>query len=171
MERLKKGLKNEKGSIAPDLMAGTALGGLLAKTMGTKKEIEAEIDADPFFSLAYQLESSRGKFLKNPKSSASGPFQMINSTAKAVGVNAKDLDFTDDLEGMKKLKAEYLKQGIEDDPIMLYGAHYLGVPTLKKWLSGGNLTIEQQEHVNDFQDILVPKAKKFLSNYYKQVKA
>ncbi len=136
----------------------------------SREEIEQEIDADPFFALAYQLESGRGKYLKNPKSSASGPFQMINSTAKAVGVNAKDDDFTDDLEGMKKLKAEYLEQGIPDDPIMLYAAHYLGVPTLKKWLSGDDLTEKQQQHVNDFENVLVPRAKKFLDKYG-QVKA
>lgn len=137
----------------------------------SKKDIELEIDSDPFFSLAYELESGRGKYLKNPKSSASGPFQMINSTAKAVGVNAKDDDFSDDLEGMKKLKAEYLKQGIEDDPISLYAAHYLGVPTLKKWLAGETLTDRQQQHVDDFQDILIPRAQKFLKKFNGQVKA
>jgi hypothetical protein len=137
----------------------------------SKKDIELEIDADPFFSLAYELESGRGKYLKNPKSSASGPFQMINATAKAVGVDAKDDNFEDDLEGMKKLKAQYLEQGVDDDPISLYAAHYLGVPTLKKWLAGEALTDRQQQHVDDFQDILVPRAQKFLQKYSGQVKA
>ena len=171
MEKLKKGLKNEKGSIAPDLMAGTALGGLLAKTMGSKEENEAEIKKDPWLSLSYFMESSNGKFLKNPESSASGPFQMINATAKAVGVNAKDLDFTDDIEGMKKLKAEYLSQGIKNDPIALYAAHYLGVPTLKKWQNGDNLTAKQQKQVDDLQNILIPRAKRFLKKQTGQVEA
>jgi hypothetical protein len=133
--------------------------------LDTRKKIEAEIDADPFFALSYELESSRGKFLKNPKSSASGPFQMIDATAKAVGVNAKDNDFTDDLEGMKKLKAEYLRQGVPNDPIHLYANHYLGNPTYRAWTSGAELSEKQQKQVNDFKTILIPRARKFLSKY------
>lgn len=183
---LKKTLSGEQGSADIKTMAAAVgLGGsaLAASQPDTdltprnedmtksKKDIELEIDSDPFFSLAYELESGRGKYLKNPKSSASGPFQMINATAKAVGVNAKDDDFSDDLEGMRKLKAQYLEQGIDDDPISLYAAHYLGVPTLKKWLAGERLTDTQQQHVDDFQDILVPRAQKFLKKLNGQVKA
>lgn len=138
----------------------TLMGGDMAKT---KTEIEAEIDADPFYALAYQLESGRGKYLKNPKSSAKGAFQLIDSTAKKLGV--KDpMDLEQNFEGFKKLTEEHRKE-FGDDPRLLYAAHFLGSTTLRKLLAGKPLSEEQQSHVEEFQEKLLPKVEKFLSKY------
>lgn len=138
---------------------GTA--GLMKAVLGGKmdaKQIEVvqQIDADPVDSAIFEMESSRGKKLKNPDSSASGPFQLIAKTAKTLGADATDVDWSDDYAAYKKLRAENEKR-FGSDPVKLYGAHYLGATTLAKWLEGKSLSPEQERHVRDFKTVALPR--------------
>ena len=80
------------------------------------------------------------------------------------------MDLAQSLEGMKKLKEEYKAAGYGDNPVILYAAHYLGVPTLKQWLDGKELTPQQQQHVSEFKDILIPRIANFFKNDYNTIK-
>jgi hypothetical protein len=132
---------------------------------GTKR-IEAQIDEDPYWSTVYQIESSRNPNAKNPRSSAKGAFQLIDSTSKKLGVKdafdieqswngAKELD-TDNARIIKK------KTGIDiqSDPALRYSAHFLGVPVMIKLLSGDDLTDKEKAQVAELQKKVLPKLDK-----------
>lgn len=96
------------------------------------KKVLAEVMADPFHAAVFEFESGNNPKAKNPKSSASGAFQLISRTAKALGV--KDVfDFRDNYEGFKKLLEEN-RHRFGRDYETLYQAHYLGAPLLDKVL-------------------------------------
>lgn len=128
--------------------------------------IEAEIDSDPFDAAVYQAESGRNPLAKNPETSASGAFQLIKKTAANLGV--KDVfDLKDNYEGFKKLKAENIRALGTDDPKLLYMAHYLGAPVLKKWLAGKTLTDEEEAQVRYLKQKALPDFMKIYNSIVK----
>ncbi|CAB4203035.1 LT_GEWL domain containing protein [uncultured Caudovirales phage] len=117
-------------------------------------KIEAKIDSNPFDSAVYAIESSRNPMAKNPITSASGAFQLVKKTAKALGVNDV-FDIEQNYNGFKRLKAENVAR-FGNDPVTLYMAHYLGAPTLAKYLKGQELTKEQQDQVKYLEKTVLP---------------
>lgn len=122
------------------------------------KKIVDTIDSEPFDSAVFQIESTRGKNLSNPKSSAKGAFQLIDSTANALGVGDV-MDLSQNYQGFLKLKQENISRFKTEDPYVLYAAHFLGAPTLDAWYKG-KLTPDQAEHVREFDKIVLPRFKK-----------
>lgn len=119
-------------------------------------QVIEEIQKDPVDHAIMLMESGGDPNAKNPESSASGLFQLIKKTAGALGV--KDVfDPKQNYEGYKKLKAQTIKEFNSDSPEIIYAAHYLGVPTLKRWREGKSLTEEQQAQVEYLQSVLLPK--------------
>jgi hypothetical protein len=129
--------------------------------------VEAEIDKDPYYSALYEIESGRNPLAANKTSSAKGGFQLINSTAKSLGVE-DPFDLAQSFEGVKKLTEEHKKK-FGDDPRMLYAAHYLGETTLRKAMEGKELTPEQQKQVEFLVSELIPRIERIYK--LKQVKA
>lgn len=127
-------------------------------------EVIEEIKKDPIDYAIMMMESAGNPEAKNPKSSASGLFQLIKQTAGNLGVK-NVFDARENYEGYKKLKAETIKATGRDDVLTIYASHYLGLPTLKKWMNGESLTETQLKHVEDFKD-LMPRLMKF----YKKAK-
>jgi hypothetical protein len=126
----------------------------------TKAKLEAAIDTDPYAATVYQMESSRGKKVTNDTTTAKGPFQFIDETAKKVGL--KDpFDLGQSLEAFNKLTDEN-REKFGDDPAMLYAAHFLGAPVLTKVLRGdsSSLTKDQREQVASLQKVLLPRFNK-----------
>lgn len=127
----------------------------------SRMEVEKEIDADPYLSTLYEVESGRNPKAKNPKSSATGAFQFINSTARAMGL--KDpTDLAASLEAVRRFTNEHKKQ-FGDDPATLYAAHFLGAPTLKKVFDGLPLSSKQKEHVNELKEKALPRFQRIYS--------
>lgn len=119
------------------------------------KEIEAKIDADPVDAAIYEIESGRNPLAKNPKSTASGAFQLLKSMQKSLGV--KDpFDIEDNYIGYKKLRAEN-EARFGDDPELLYAAHYLGAPVLDKVLKKKDLTKAEELQVKYLEEKILPK--------------
>lgn len=124
-------------------------------TMGKKEDIEAKIDADPIDAATYQAESGRDPLAKNPVSSASGAFQLIKPTAKALGV--KDVfDIEDNYNGYKKLRAEN-EARFGSDPELLYSAHFLGATLLDKVLKQKPLTEDERAQVKELKEKALPR--------------
>jgi hypothetical protein len=126
--------------------------------------IESQIDSDPIDAAIYEIESGRNPLAKNPTSSASGAFQLINRTAKKLGVE-DPFDIAQNYKGYLKLKEEHQgvlrKLGIdENDPEALYSLHYLGSPTFKKLFKGQPLTEQQAEQVRFLESKVLPKFRK-----------
>lgn len=121
------------------------------------KEVEALIDADPIDSTIYEFESSRNPLAKNPDSTASGAFQLLSKTAKALGVSDV-FDIEQNYNGYKKLRAENEKR-FGGDPTLVYAAHYLGAPTLDKLLKTGlrDLNADQRAQVKYLNETLLPR--------------
>lgn len=119
------------------------------------KEIEAVIDSDPFDAAVYEVESGRNPTAKNKKSSAKGAFQLIDQTAKSLGV--KDpLDLAQNYAGFKKLTEEHKKQ-FGENPKVLYAAHYLGAPLLKKVLADEKLSAKEDKLVSELLEKVMPR--------------
>jgi hypothetical protein len=131
--------------------------------MRNVKDVEAEIDRDSYLSALYEAESGRNPQAKNPKSTASGGFQFIKRTAASLGLkNPFDLD--ESLTAVRKLTDEH-KRLFGDDPAVLYSAHYLGSPLLRKVQRGATLTAKEQGIV----DSLVQKALPRFMRIYNKV--
>ncbi len=122
------------------------------------KLVEAQIDADPVDSAIYEIESGRNPLAKNPVSTASGAFQLLKGTAKALGVSDA-FDIEQNYAGYKKLRAEN-EARFGSDPELLYAAHYLGAPVLAKFLAGKTLTDSEQAQVTYLEDKVLPKFRK-----------
>jgi len=136
-------------------------------------DIMEEIKKDPVDHAIMLMESNGDPKAKNPTSSASGLFQLIKGTAESLGVTDV-FDPADNYAGYKKLKADTIKQFGTDDVATIYASHYLGAPTLKKWLDGKELTKTQAEQVKYLQTTLLPRLAKIygkLVNEEKVVKA
>lgn len=123
--------------------------------------IESQIDSDPVDAAIYEIESGRNPNAKNPTSSASGAFQLINRTAKKLGVE-DPFDIAQNYKGYLKLKEEHQgvlrKLGIdENDAEALYSLHYLGAPTFKKLINGSPLTEQQAAQVRYLESKVLPK--------------
>lgn len=123
--------------------------------------IESQIDSDPVDAAIYEIESGRNPNAKNPTSSASGAFQLINKTAKKLGVSDV-FDIAENYKGYLKLKEEnqavLRKLGVdENDAEALYSLHYLGAPTFKKLLQGKPLTEQQAAQVRYLEGKVLPK--------------
>ena len=147
--------------------------GRVVKTKGGKMntpekiaEVEAMIDADPVDAAIYEVESSRNPLAKNPSSSATGAFQLINATAKALGVE-NPLDIGQNYEGYLKLKAENQARFKTDDPFLTYAAHFLGAPLLDKWQSGKSLTDSEEAIVRELKTKALPRFKKIYERIIK----
>jgi hypothetical protein len=136
---------------APSLMQAVLGGKMDAKQV----EVVRQIDQDPIDSAIFEVESSRGKNLKNPDSSASGPFQLIAKTAKTLGADATDADWTDDFAAYKKLRAEN-EARFGSDPAVLYAAHYLGATLLAKWQAGKSLSSDDEALVRSLKQKALP---------------
>lgn len=130
-------------------------------------DIEALIDQDPIDSAIYEVESGRGKHLKNPKSSAKGIFQIVDKTARDLGAG----DVMDPLENYKAYKKlrEDMRDTTGDDPAMVYAGHFLGETTLRKWINGEPLTDTQEAHIREFKKEKGP-LERFLAAYDRIVK-
>jgi len=126
--------------------------------------IESQIDSDPIDAAIYEIESGRNPNAKNPTSSASGAFQLINKTAKKLGVTDV-FDIAENYKGYLKLKEEnqgVLKRlGIDpNDAEALYSLHYLGAPTFRKLINGQPLTETQAAQVRYLESKVLPKFNK-----------
>lgn len=130
------------------------------------KETEALIDALPYYSALYEAESGRNPKARNPTSTASGGFQFIESTAKALGIRDA-FDLAESFEAVQKMTQEHQKYFLTDDPALLYSAHYLGQTVLAKYIHGKDLTVKQQAQVDYLKDIALPR---FLKIYEKILK-
>lgn len=89
-----------------------------------------------------QLESSMGKKMKNPDSSATGPFQFIDSTAKQYGLTDR-MDWgqsTDAASRLARDNAAHLRRTLGRDPSAaeLYLAHQQGAGGAAKLLANPN---------------------------------
>jgi ppGpp synthetase/RelA/SpoT-type nucleotidyltranferase len=145
----KKPVTKEAESAAPKKTIGEVL---LDPKKTDVKAVEQLIDADPYYSTLYEVESGRNPSAKNPESSASGGFQFIKSTAKSVGL--KDpFDLAESFEAVKKLTEQH-KALFGDDPATLYAAHYLGSPLLSKVLKGERITEAQAAQVETLKQVL-----------------
>lgn len=145
-----------------------------SKTKGGKMTTPAEqekliqlIDSDPVDSAIFEMESARGKLLKNPDSTARGPFQLISSTAKNLGVKDVD-DWAQNYTGYKKLRAENETRFKTSDPATVYAAHYLGAPLLDKWRKGKALDKTEAALVKGLIDTHLPRFKKIYANVLKR---
>ena len=125
-----------------------------------------EVKKDPVDHAIMLLESGGDPEAKNPKSTASGLFQLLKPTAKALGVK-NVFDAKENYEGYKKLKAETISKFKNADVELIYAAHYLGEPTLKKWLNGETLTEAQQEQVKMLETKLMPRLKEIYNGLIK----
>ena len=121
-------------------------------------QVEALIDQDPIDAAIYQVESSRNPLAKNKNSTASGGFQLISKTAKALGV--KDVfDLADNYQGYKKLREENEERFKTSDPLTIYAAHFLGAPLLDKWRKGKGLTKDEAAQVKELREKALPRFK------------
>jgi hypothetical protein len=128
------------------------------ETSSKLKEVEKEIDSDPYLSALYEAESGRNPLAKNPNSSAEGGFQFIKATAKAVGLeDPKDL--AQSLIAVKKLRDADV-QRFGDDPKKLYAAHFLGATLLNKVLKGAELNDREEEIVQELTTKALPRFQK-----------
>lgn len=129
----------------------------------TKQNVVARIDSNPLDKTIFEMESNRNKAVTNSQSSAKGAFQLIDSTANKLGV--KDVfDLADNYKGFQALKNENQAR-FGDDPIDLYGAHFLGATIYGKYLKGQSLTDKQQELVDQWESIVRPRfVKKYAAN-------
>jgi hypothetical protein len=119
------------------------------------KTVEAEIDQDPYLSALYETESGRNPNAKNPKSTASGGFQFIKRTAASLGLE-DPFDLDQSLTAVRRLTDEH-KKLFGDDPAVLYSAHYLGSPLLRKVQRGAELTAKEQEIVDSLLEKALPR--------------
>ena len=126
--------------------------------------IEQEIDKDPYMSALYEAESGRNPLAKNPTSSASGAFQLINSTAKNLGVE-DPFDMAQNYAGALKLTDTH-RAKFGNDPAKLYMAHYLGETVLRKLLNRQQLSAKEQAQVDYLQKKALPD---FLKIYNRKV--
>lgn len=124
-----------------------------------EKSVVAEIDSDPFDSTVFEIESSRGKKLTNKESTAKGAFQLINKTAKSLGV-ADAMDLEQNYAGFKKLKEENKQIFNTENPELLYSAHYLGATLLRKVIAGKQISEEDEKKVKTLYDVLLPRFRK-----------
>jgi|688.fasta_scaffold02764_7 hypothetical protein len=145
----------ENDSLFNDLFEGA--------DMRDVKAVEAEIDQDAYLSALYETESGRNPKAKNPKSTASGGFQFIKRTAASLGLE-DPFDLDQSLTAVRRLTDEH-KKLFGDDPAVLYSAHYLGSPLLRKVQRGAELTAKEQEIV----DSLLQKALPRFLRIYKRV--
>lgn len=122
-------------------------------------EVIQEIKKDPIDHAIMLMESAGDPNAKNPDSSASGLFQLIKKTATNLGV--KDVfNPAENYAGYKKLRAETEKALGTNDVKMIYASHYLGLPTLQKWIDGKALSAEQEKQVRYLKNVLFPRLEK-----------
>lgn len=129
------------GGSAPLSMTGAVSGGASAGSAPvdfSAYEARYELPSG-FLSRTAQLESSMGKNMKNPNSSATGPFQFITSTAKAYGLS-DPMDWTQSTDAASRLgrdNATVLSRALGRAPTAaeLYLAHQQGGGGAAKLLS------------------------------------
>lgn len=149
------GQPNLKTNVISDLFTNSKS---MLDNKSTQDQIKAKIASDPFDAAVFETESSSGKKLTNPNSSAKGGFQLINATANKLGV--KDpMDLKQNYEGFLKLKAENAAR-FGNNPEVLYAAHFLGATTLDKVIKNEPLTATQQKHVDEFKSLALPRFRK-----------
>lgn len=121
-----------------------------------------EIKSDPYLHALGLTESGLKPEAKNKDSSAKGIFQLIDSTAKALGVSNPH-DVGQSLAGIKKLTEEH-RARFGDNPAMLYAAHFLGATLLQKVIDRKPLTDKEKKHVEELKMVALPN---FEKNYNK----
>lgn len=124
-------------------------------SMRDVKDVEAEIDQDPYYSALYEAESSRNPAAKNPSSTATGGFQLIAATAKALGVE-DPTDLEQSFDAVKRLTSQHDSE-FGDDPVSRYAAHFLGATLLRKVVRGELLKPREQEILDDFNQVALPR--------------
>jgi hypothetical protein len=118
------------------------------------KEVKQLISKDPVDATIMEMESGGDPKAKNPDSTASGLFQLLKKTAKALGV--KDVfDPEENYKGYLKLKEEAAP--FVEQPEDYYSFHFLGGPTYRAWKAGRELTAEQQAQVKELVSELLPR--------------
>lgn len=143
----------ESGTSSP------ANGDLPSQQIGLKQGVSLSPDslgnlADYYAALA-QTESSLNPQAQNPTSSAKGLFQFVDKTAAGVGLQ-DPFDPRQSLAAVQQLTGQH-RQQFGDNPELLYGAHFLGQPTLAAWQSGQPLEPQQQDWVNQFANQALPR--------------
>lgn len=115
--------------------------------MASEKELFASLESkyrlpQGYLNRLYQLESSSGTNLRTEKSSAKGPFQFTDDTAKRMGLKDPDnLEASADAAARLAVQNRTILQqnGVENpDGKVLYLAHQQGAPGALKLLKGGN---------------------------------
>ena len=130
------------------------------------KQIIEQIKENPVDHAIMLMESNGDVNAKNKNSTASGLFQLITSTAKKLGV--KDVfDPAENYAGYQKLKEDTIKQFGRSDVATIYASHFLGAPTLKKWMNGERLTDAQKAQVKELQNVLLPRLERIYSKITK----
>ena len=114
--------------------------------MANEKELFASLESkyrlpQGYLERLYQIESSRGANLTNRNSTAKGPFQFTDRTAKAMGLqDPNDLAASADAAARLAVQNRTVLQqnGVENpDGKMLYLAHQQGAGGALKLLQGG----------------------------------
>jgi len=114
--------------------------------MANEKELFASLESkyrlpQGYLERLYQIESSRGANLTNKNSTARGPFQFTERTAKAMGLeDPNDLAASADAAARLAVqnRAVLQQNGVENpDGKMLYLAHQQGAGGALKLLQGG----------------------------------
>jgi hypothetical protein len=114
--------------------------------MANEKELFASLESkyrlpQGYLDRLYQIESSRGADLTNKNSTAKGPFQFTDRTAKAMGLeDPNDLAASADAAARLAVQNRTILQqnGVENpDGKMLYLAHQQGAGGALKLLQGG----------------------------------
>jgi len=115
--------------------------------MANEKELFASLESkyrlpQGYLERLYQIESSRGANLTNKNSTARGPFQFTERTAKAMGLeDPNDLAASADAAARLAVqnRAVLQQNGVENpDGKMLYLAHQQGAGGALKLLQGGD---------------------------------
>ena len=115
--------------------------------MASEKELFASLESkyrlpQGYLNRLYQLESSSGTNLRTEKSSAKGPFQFTDDTAKRMGLkDPDDLEASADAAARLAVQNRTILQqnGVENpDGKVLYLAHQQGASGALKLLKGGD---------------------------------
>lgn len=153
---------------------GTAMDKAQTKMNGQTPEkirqVEAQIDQDPYYSALYEAESGRNPYAKNPDTTASGAFQFVKKTAKSLGL-ADPFDIEASFEKVRQLTDAHAKR-FGDDPAALYSAHYLGATVFNKLRKGEKLSRDEQKQVDYLEQKALPDFMKIYNRVRtKQVEA
>ena len=146
----------------------------------TKADFEtlAKIKSNPFYWAVFKIESSENPLAENVASTAKGAFQLTRFIREAYGIKGDSWkDLTTNFKGFVRLMKEHMKIFKTDDPILLYAAHYLGAPSLKKQMEiekgirkkGNWPTLNQKILAEEFESKIRPRFEKIYKECYRKI--